>query len=80
MGVYYDKLPPHFSSDLEKNINSNLPTANISVNQNASARNYTGYTNYMQPHLSANEEAGISEEQKFWLEQMINKDSKQGYL
>ena len=79
MDVYYDKLPPHVSSDLEKNINSNLPTANISVNQNASARYYTGYTNYMQPHLSANKEAGLSEEQKFWLEQMINKDSKQGY-
>ena len=34
---------------------------------------------YMQPHLSADKEAGLSEEQKFWLEQMINKDSKQGY-
>ena len=79
MDVYYDKLPPHVSSDLEKNIYSNLPTANISVNQNASAGYYTGYTNYMQPHLSANKEAGLSEEQKFWLEQMINKDSKQGY-
>ena len=41
MDVYYDKLPPHVGSDLEKNINSNLPTANISVNQNASARYYT---------------------------------------
>ena len=76
MEHYHGSLPAYTGSsgfELEKSSSDNFSSLASSVNQSAPAGYYTGYTNYQdtQPP-QVNREASLSEEQRSWLQQMVD--------